>query len=49
MKQREFSRSFGRITAVIGILMMIYGIYRGEMAVVLQKAVNICLECIGIG
>lgn len=35
--------------AVLGIGMMAYGISRGEMAVVLTKAINICLECIGIG
>lgn len=33
----------------MGILFMVYGIYRGEIDVVLRKAVNICLECIGIG
>ncbi|MBQ2991815.1 MAG: hypothetical protein IJD60_11120 [Clostridia bacterium] len=26
-----------------------YGVYRGEVSVVLKKAVNICLECIGLG
>lgn len=26
-----------------------YGVRRGEMLVVLNKAVNICLECIGLG
>jgi hypothetical protein len=29
--------------------MIFYGISRGEGAVVLNKAINICLECIGIG
>lgn len=32
-----------------GAAMMGYGIYRGEMTVVFQKAIQICLECIGIG
>lgn len=34
---------------VLGILFVILGIYRGEVDTVLRKAVNICLECIGIG
>lgn len=34
---------------VLGIAFVILGIYRGEIDVVLRKAVNICLECIGIG
>lgn len=32
-----------------GVSMMIYGIFRGEMTVVYSKAIQICLECIGIG
>ena len=26
-----------------------FGVMRGEVPVVLKKAVNICLECIGLG
>ena len=33
----------------VGVAFLCLGIYRGETAVVLRKAVNICLECIGIG
>ena len=39
----------GVVLAGAGILMIIFGIYRGEMSVVFTKAVNICMECIGIG
>ena len=35
--------------AILGILLMIFGIYRGEVDVVFTKAINICMECIGIG
>lgn len=26
-----------------------YGMYRGECSIILNKAINICLECIGLG
>ena len=39
----------GWILAVLGLAIMGFGAYRGEMHVVLEKAVNICMECIGIG
>lgn len=32
-----------------GSVFVLLGINRGEMEVVLRKAINICLECIGIG
>lgn len=28
---------------------MLYGLVRGEAGIVLNKAVHICLECIGLG
>lgn len=49
MRRILSSRWIGVVVAMIGIVMMAYGIYRGELAVVFTKAVNICLECIGIG
>lgn len=36
----------GIITAV---LFIVCGVLRGEAVVVLNKAVNICFECIGLG
>ncbi len=37
------------LIAASAILFLILGIRRGEMAIVLQKAVNLCFECIGLG
>lgn len=34
---------------VIGIVMILLGIYRGEVDIVLSKAIKLCLECVGIG
>lgn len=52
MKMRERENSGNLVTLGLlglGIAFLIVGICRGECSVVLQKAVNICLECVGIG
>lgn len=37
------------ITLAIACAFIWYGVARGEAVIVLNKAVNICLECIGLG
>lgn len=49
MKKLDCPRWGGLLISMIGLVLMFFGIYRGEMDVVLKKAVHICLECIGIG
>lgn len=49
MRRELLSRWCGIGVAALGLALMIYGSNRGEMAVVLEKATKICLECIGIG
>jgi len=34
---------------VVGIVLMVFGILRGELHEIYHKAIVICLECIGIG
>ena len=46
---RRFEKLPALFLMVVGIFMMAYGIFRGEMAVVFHKGIQICLECIGIG
>lgn len=33
----------------IALLFLAIGVWRGEEQVVLRKAINICMECIGLG
>lgn len=34
---------------VLGVVFLAVGVWRGEAEVVFRKAVNICMECIGLG
>ncbi|MCU6785929.1 CD1871A family CXXC motif-containing protein [Aedoeadaptatus acetigenes] len=49
-KVKEKYRAYlGPAIFLASMAMMAYGINRGEMQVVLNKAIRICMECIGIG
>lgn len=49
MRSKKLPRFLGGAAALLGIALMIWGICRGELEVLFTKAINICLECIGIG
>lgn len=34
---------------IIGAVFLLLGIWREEYTIVMEKAINICLECVGIG
>jgi len=44
-----FHNSIRAALLAAAVASMTYGIYRGEVPEVLLKAINLCLECIGIG
>ena len=50
MKQKILkSRWTSLVLLCIGIAMMYIGVHRGEALVVMNKAIRVCMECIGIG
>ena len=40
---------FQAILLIVGVAMVGFGAFRGEVDIVLGKAVRLCLECVGIG
>lgn len=42
-------RKWQFLLLLFGVVFLAVGISRGEAAAVLIKAINICMECIGIG
>ena len=42
-------RALPYLLLALGAGLILLGIWGGEVAVVLSRATNICLECIGIG
>lgn len=49
MRRKEMPRWIGAVMAAMGIVLMVWGVYREELTVLFTKAINICLECVGIG
>lgn len=47
--QRFNKKSIAPILLVLSTVMILYGAWNGEAAIVLRKATKICLECIGVG
>ena len=45
----KYKKTSQIVLLITGITMISYGVIRGEAAVVLVKAIKLCLECVGIG
>lgn len=49
MNIKRSRRNAGTLALVAGLALMALGVMRGEAVEVLHKAVQVCLQCIGIG
>lgn len=49
MRNKSGKTILGCVILTVGFLFIAYGIMSGEVITVFNKAVNICMECIGIG
>ena len=49
MEKGLIKKVFQVILLLLGVGLLIFGVVSGETTVVMRKAVQICLECIGIG
>jgi hypothetical protein len=50
MVKRINQRFFIQIVILlVGVIMMTFGLLRGEALEILRKAIVVCMECIGIG
>ncbi|MEA5047749.1 MAG: CD1871A family CXXC motif-containing protein [Eubacteriales bacterium] len=46
---KAIGRALPYLLIALGAILILIGIWGGEVAVVFSRAINICLECIGIG
>jgi hypothetical protein len=49
LESKNMKHKIKYILLFLSLVFMAAGTYRGEVLEVLKKAINICLECIGIG
>lgn len=47
MEKSGYTRSY--VLLILFLILMVIGINAGEVEAVLEKAISICLSCIGIG